>query len=203
MIDSINYKSFLIHSVFMVGVLVFAVSCSGKKTSDTADIANQQNVDAMTTDGDTIMVMENDKDAMFLVEAATFQLEEISLGQLAQQRGNSSHVKALGKMMEVFHTEALTELTAIAQSKSVSIPTSITDDSKEVYADLNEKTGNDFGKAYSSMMVEHHEDAIEMFEKTAKDTEDADISTWASTKVAGLKIHLKHAEACKKECSKM
>lgn len=203
MIRLINFKSILLHAVFMVGVLVFAVSCSEKKTADSADIANQQNVDAITNDGETIVVLENDMDAMFMVEAATLQLEEISLGQLAQQRGNSSHVKELGKMMEVDHTKILTELKALAQSKSVSIPTSITDDSKEVYEDMNEKTGNDFGKAYSNMMVEHHEDAIELFESVAKESEDTEIRSWAASKIPGLKTHLKHSEECKRECEKM
>ncbi|HSF56151.1 MAG TPA: DUF4142 domain-containing protein [Algoriphagus sp.] len=199
----INFKSILPYSICLAGTMIFATSCSENKTMDSKEVAEKENIDKLAANEETIVVIDNDNGTKFLMEVAELQLEEISLGKLAQQKGTSAHVKELGQMMETDHTKSLTELTALAQSKSVSIPTSVTDDSKDAYEKLDGKTGNDFDKAYSDMMVKHHEDAIKLFEKASTDSEDAEIKTWASNKLPGLKTHLDHAKACKEKCDKM
>ena len=210
----INIKSILIPALFIAGSFL-VVSCSESRTNtadsnadsrdaasrdtDSKEVAQQENIAKMASDDQTIVVVENDNDAKFLMDVAEMQLEEISLGKLAQQKGNTPQVKELGKMMEAARTKTLTEVQALAQSKPGSIPTTITEDSQDVYQKLNDKTGNDFGKAYSDMMVEHHEDAIKLFEKISTDSEDTDIKAWAAQKLPGLRTHLKHAEESKKQ----
>lgn len=200
---TINSNSVLVLSVCLVGSLLFASSCSESKSIDSAEVAEQENINKVVSNDTTIVIVKNDNDAKFLMKAAEMQLEEISLGKLAQQKESSPHVKELGKMMEEDHTKSFTELQELAQSKSISIPTTITEDSQDVHEELVEKTGNDFGKAYSDMMVEHHEDAIELFKKAATDSEDPDIRAWAAEKLPGLRTHLEHAEACKEECDNL
>jgi putative membrane protein len=53
------------------------------------------------------------------------------------------------------------------------------------------------------MMVEHHEDAIELYEKAATDSEDATIRAYATEKLPGLKTHLQHAQAAKEKSDNM
>lgn len=199
----INFNSILLHSILIAGTVMIISSCAENKTTDSADVAEQENIDKLATDDQAIVVIENDNGMKFLMEAAEMQLEEISLGKLAQQKGTSTHVKDLGKMMETNHGKSLTEITALAQTKSVSIPKSITEDSQDVYGKLEDKTGNDFGKAYSDMMVEHHENAIELFEKASEESNDPEIKAWATGELPGLRTHLEHAKACKEECDKM
>lgn len=209
MLNLIYFKSFLVYIVCITGGLFFTSSCAEKRIVDSQEIAKQQNVAAQQSNNSRIMVVENDNnngiddDTKFLIEAAEMQIEDINLGKLAQQKGNTSHVKELGMMMEKDHTKTLNELKLLAQSKFVTIPTESTKDSQETYRELNEKTANDFGKAYSKMMVEHHEDAIELFEETSTSSDDPEIRVWTSNKLAGLRTHLQHAEASKKECDKM
>jgi putative membrane protein len=189
----------------MSGTLILATSCTESNTNDSEKVADQGNNTNLDVDDETILVIENEDndDAKFLIAAAELQMEEISLGKLAQQMGSSDHVKELGKMMETDHTKTLAELKALAQSKSVSIPGSLTEDSRDAYDNLQDESGNDFGKAYSKLMVEHHEDAIKLFEKAANDADDSEIRSWASSKLAGLRTHLEQAEACKEKCEKM
>lgn len=198
-----NFTPILIHCMCIAATLFLASSCSDNKTVDSKEVAEQQNIAKVSPNDQAIVVIDNDNDAEFLMEAAEMQLEKINLGKLAQQKGSSASVKELGKMMQEDHTKVLTELKALAQSKSVSIPTSITEDSKDAYKNLADKTGNDFGKAYSDMMVEHHEDAIELFEKASTQSKDPNVRSWASQKLPSLKAHLQHAETCKVECDKM
>lgn len=198
-----NFKSILVHSICITGTVIFTSSCSENKTMDSKDIAEQENVDNLTTNDQTAVVIDNDNGIKFMMEVAEMQLEEINLAKLAQEKGVSTHVKDLAKMMEAEHVKSLAEVSTLAQSKSISIPTVLTEDSQDAYDKLADKTGNDFDKTYSNMMVEHHEDAIELYEKAAADSEDPEIKAWATNKLPALRTHLEHAEACKAESDKM
>lgn len=190
------------HSVCIAGTIFLASSCTDEHTVDSKEIAEEKNVVQIASQNETFVIFENDTDAKFLIDAAEMQLEEISLGKLAQEKGTTTEVKELGKMMEKDHTKTLKELKTLARSKSISIPASINEDSQGTYDKLNKKSGTDFDKAYTERMVEHHEDAIKMYEEASAESKDAEIRAWASDKLPGLKTHLKHAEACKMECAK-
>ncbi len=191
-----NFKTVFIQATLIIAVIIGLSSCGNNNSKNTKDVAEDHN-DAKFDKND------NEKDAQFLVNAVEINMEEISLGQLAQQKGSTNHVKELGKMMEESHTKSLAELTALAQTKSITLPTSQTENGKEAYKDLNEKSGNDFGKEYSSMMVKGHEKAIELFEKASTDCTDPDIKAWATATLPLLRTHLDRAMVCEKQCKKM
>lgn len=216
-----NLKPILAFSLGLAGTLIFMSSCSESNRTDSKDMAENGDMDQRSPDGNmnsssadgnmnnrsngdqTILVVENDNDSSFLIKVAEMQLEEIRLGRLAQQKGTTPQVKELGKMMEDEHTKALASLETLARNNSITIPTTASSDSENHYNDLNGKTGADFGKSYSQMMVEHHEDAIELFEKASEDSENAQIKAWATTQLPILRTHLQHAEASKVETDKV
>lgn len=184
-------------ALLQLGVIIslfFLGSCNTtQKQEDTKDVAEEYN-DAKF-DGN-----KQEKDAQFLVNAAEMNMEEILVGRLAQQIGTTSHVKALGKMMEDAHTTSLNELTVLAKSKMITIPTSPTDNAQAAFKGLNEKSGTDFDKAYADMMVSDHKDAISTFENASTEGTDTDIRNWAATALPGLRKHLDAAMDCKKKC---
>ena len=60
---------------------LFFASCSnGKKSDDVKDVAEEQNDEKFDSN-------QQEKDAQFVVNAAEMNIEEIQLGQLAQQKG--------------------------------------------------------------------------------------------------------------------
>jgi putative membrane protein len=191
-----NFKTVFIQAILIIAIIISISSCENNNSKDTKDVAEDHN-DAKFDKND------NEKDVQFLVNAAEINMEEISLGQLAQHKGSTNHVKELGKMMEESHTKSMAELTALAQTKSISLPTSQTDNVKEAYKNLNEKSGNDFGKEYSSMMVNGHKKAIELFEKASTECTDPEIKAWAAATLPILRTHLDQAMICKKQCEKM
>lgn len=179
-------------------VTTFGISsCDNKpKSEDTKEVAEDQN--EAKTDG-----MKNEADAQFLVNVAEINQEEISLGKLAQQRGSMTDVKELGKMMVDAHTKAMTDLSALAMSKSISLPEPQTDDVNEAYKEMNEKSGRNFDKEYCDKMVNGHKDAISKFEKASSDAVDPDIKAMAAGMLPSLNKHLGMAETCKKKCDAM
>lgn len=193
-----NYiKEALLQVTFVTTVLILFASCSNnQKPKDTKDVAEEHNEAKFDNN-------KQEKDAQFLVNAAEINLEEIQLGKLAQQNGTTTHVKELGKIMEDTHTKSLNDLTALAESKMITIPSSPTDNAKEAYKKLNEKSGADFDKAYADMMVSEHKDAIAAFEKASTDGNDADIKNWATVSLPDLRKHLDHSIDCQKKCNEM
>lgn len=178
-------------SIVMIFFLV--ASCNDRpRQEDTKEIAEERNEEMIDNN-------KKEKDAQFLVEAAEINLEEIQLGQLAQQKGQSAEVKELGRKMEEAHTKSLNELKALANSKIISIPTSPTNDAQDAYNKLNEKSGKDFDKEFADKMVSGHKDAIDKFEKASRDSTDPDIRNWAMASLPELRNHLAMAEECKQK----
>jgi len=184
--------------VAIIGLSTFAVtSCNSNKPEDTADVAEDQNEERFDD-------RKSEKDAEFLVEAAGINMKEIKLGELAQERGTTADVKDLAKMMIKEHTQATQDLQKLADSKSIVLPTALTEDGQDAWDKLNEqKTGKDFDKEYCDMMVDGHEKAIRKFEDAASDAKDMDIRNWASSMLPALNGHLEHAKMCKEKCKDM
>lgn len=178
-----SIKQALLGATLVAAILLIASSVYSQERIDAKDLAEKRN-DAKLDDS------EKEKDAKFLVNAAEIDLKQIQLGQLAQESGQSNHIKELGKMMEEAHTKSLNELTALAKSKNIEIPTTATEDAQEAYKDLNEEPAEDFDKAYSDEMVRVHDDAISTFKNASEDSNDTEIKNWATNSLPGLHKHL-------------
>lgn len=196
MIKSSNINGTLLKVTFVITILLIASCNNNKNPEDPKVVAEERNDDKFDNKRQV-------KDVQFLVNAAETNLEEIQLGRLAQQKGSLVHVKELGKMMEDAHTKSQRELAALADRKTIAIPTSLTDDTKDAYEKLNEKTGNDFDKAYADLMVSRHKDAIDTYEKVYSDASDSDIKNWARASLPDLRKHLEHSIECKRKCDEI
>ncbi len=175
------------------------VSCDNTNTAKTNNDTKEVAEDANDAKFDS---SKNEKDAQFLVNAAEINLEDIKLGQLAQQKGVSADIKSLGQMMVEHHTKALNDLRNLAQSKTISIPENATKDVLDDYEKLEGMKGADFDRKYCDMMVDGHKDAIGKFEKAASDVSDPQIKQWASSMVPELRKHLDQALVCQNKLGK-
>lgn len=182
-------------SVSLIVGLTTLPSCNNEKHEDPKEVAEEHN--------DAKFDNEKEDDAKFLVNAAEINLEEIQLGQLAQTRGTTSHVKDLGKMMETEHGKALADLQTLAAKKQITIPTTLTESGMDANKKLIDTKGSDFDKEYADMMVSGHKDAISKFEKASTDAQDIDIRNWAAAMLPALRLHLDHSLSCQKLCEKM
>jgi len=191
-------KSSILHLSLLAALTGGIASCdnNGVRTKDdTKDVAEDKN-DAKF---DSSKV---ERDAQFLVNAAAINMEEIKLGQLAQQRGMSNDIKSLGQTMVEAHTKALSDLKSLAQSKSVSLPDSATKDANDDWDKLQKAKGTDFDRKYCDMMVDGHKDAIDKFEKPASDATDPQIKQWASSMLPDLRKHLDMSMTCQHKLGK-
>ena len=188
-------KEIMVHLTLIL-FLLFAVSCDDQRSADSRDVAEDQNVEKFDKD-------KKEDEAQFLVNAAEMNLQEIQLGQLAQQKGTSPQVKELGKMMEDAHAKSLNDLKSLADNKMVTIPTSPTNGAQDAYKDLNDKTGEDFDKAYVNKVVDGHDDAIDKYEDVFNNSKDTDIKSWASKSLTELRRHHNHSKEVQKQIGEM
>jgi len=193
-------KKILLISKLVLGagiILLSLNSCKQEtKQEDPKEVAEDQN-EAKFDDSNS---KENDSE--FLVDATEINLEEISIGQLAQQKSTNPEIKKFGKMLVDDHTKLSGEVKTVAESRNISLPTSITEDGQEQYNKLNEKSGLDFDKKFVDMMIDGHEKAIDKFTKASKNSNDEEIKTWASNNIASLTAHLQHAKMLKQDLDK-
>lgn len=193
----IHFKTVLIYSVVALGATIGTMSCNNTpKVEDTKKVAEEHNEAKFET-------KSTEKDAQYLVNVAEINLEEIKLGQLAQQKATMAHVKELGKMMETAHTKAMGDLSAMAAKKMVTIPATATADVMDAYKKMSDLKGNKFDKEYCDKMVNGHKDAISKVEKISTDATDPEIKQWAMAVLPELRMHLDHSLTCQKKTEKM
>lgn len=135
----------------------------------------------------------------FVLKAAAGGTMEVMLGNLAQQNAQSARVKKFGAMMVKDHTKANNELSSLANSKSILIPSKLPDDIQDHIDKMKKFKGADFDKHYVDMMVNDHKEDIDLFTKASKDLKDSAFKSYATKTLPILTMHLDSAKAIKKD----
>jgi putative membrane protein len=186
-------KSILILLIAAGAYMVQSCDSPNKGADDTVEHAMDENEEMLDQRGDTANLEGDDTD--FAVKAANSGLAEVQAGEIAQQKAQDQRVKDYAKMMVQDHSKANEELKALAASKNITLPTAPGEDHLKSISNLNEKTGAEFDKEYMSMMVNDHQEAVDLFEGAAEDSDDAEIRAFAAQKLPALKKHLEEAQA--------
>jgi len=184
-------------------------SCGGGQSDASRDAkdSNAVKMDSTGTDSSrgvsTIPPSVSKDDAQFVVNTADAGMTEIQAGQLAEQMGMAKDVKKYGAMMVKDHTAAADKLKAIAASKNMTLPSTLSPDAQKTIDDLQKKQGKDFDKAYIDQMITDHKKVISAFESESKNGSDADIRGFADSTLHTLRHHLDEAEKCNKMMKNM
>lgn len=135
----------------------------------------------------------------FVTEASNSNNFEIAAGALAMSKGESELVRNYGNNMVEDHTAVGVELSALAQSKDWTISTELQVQEKAKIATLTALTGAAFDEEYAEMMVESHEDAVDLFTiaSSSNGVMDTELKSFASDKLPALKAHLEEAQTLK------
>ena len=133
-------------------------------------------------------------DTDFVKKAAKGNLAEIELGRLAVQKATSPEVREFGNRMIRDHSKANQELSTLAASKGVKVPTSISLGEDVSVAHLKMLSGKSFDDAYIKMMVDDHKEDVAAFEKASTGSQDTDVRRFASKILPTLQGHLTKIE---------
>ena len=119
--------------------------------------------------------------------AAKGGMEEVEMGKMAEQQGQSTDVKNFGKRMVTDHTMANNELMQLAAGKKFTLPKEKTKVEK-----FNAAT---FDKEYMADMVKDHQKDLAEFQNEAKNGSDPDLKAWAAKTSEMVKKHLALAKS--------
>ena len=137
-------------------------------------------------------------DEAFIMTAADGGMTEVQASQVAQSQAANPRVKQFASMMVTDHTKAGDQLKSLAQSKNVPVPPGISDEHRKAVSSLQQKTGNDFDKAYMKMMVKDHEETVHDFEKGGDEAQDSSLKQFITATLPTLRMHLDSAKAIEK-----
>ena len=104
----------------------------------------------------------------------------------------NEQVREFATMMVADHSAASTELQTIATQKGVMLPTAKPSPSKWNKAD------KDYDSDYIGKMVKDHEDAVELFTKASRKSDDPALQSFAAKTLPALQGHLEKAKAIKR-----
>lgn len=160
------------------------------------DPNDPKNKEAPVEPGKTTAMSEDGRE--FVMTALRDGMLEVEAGKLAQTKATDASVQKFAGMMVDQHGKANQELTTLARGHNLEVPSTLSDDGVDELQKLREKHGEDFDEAYIDMMIDAHQDAVDLFEKQSKRDEDPELQKWASKTVPTLRTHLEEAKTAKK-----
>jgi putative membrane protein len=136
------------------------------------------------------------RESKFLINAADMSLKEIEMAKIAQKNATSAEVKSISRTIQIENMKYLDELKKLAQSKSITIPLSVSDADSRKTKELERSAGNNFDEKYCAAMVDDHKEAVKDYKDAVENVEDVDIKNYATKMLPLLRDHLDHAMTC-------
>ena len=164
-------------------------TANDNRSSKNANKSGSRNANATGEQaGMTAGMSSQDRD--FIMDAAMGGLMEVELGRIAAQQGASDAVKQFGQKMVDDHSQANTELTTLATSKGITLPTALDDKQRQQVTKLSAMSGAEFDRAYVKMMLSDHNKDVKAFEKQSTRGTDPDVKAFAGKTLPTLQEHL-------------
>ncbi len=134
-------------------------------------------------------------DQNFLVAAAQLNAGEILLSQNASENSSRSAIRNFATTMVQDHSSAAALLSALAQSKGVTLKAD--SDPLHLVANetLNTLQGRAFNRIYIEQMIIDHQQTIRLFQNEVRAGTDPEIRAFAEAQLPTLRRHLLRAVA--------
>lgn len=129
----------------------------------------------------------------FLQDALHGDNSEMMLGQLAQQRGNSSDVRKFGAALYRDHSQARAEVLSVGRRYGLRSDTRAAPEAKEEREKLTHMRGDEFDREFARYMVEDHRKDIDKFRDEASERHGS-VSQLAAKQLPVLEKHLSMAQ---------
>jgi putative membrane protein len=134
----------------------------------------------------------------FLAKAIQGNLAEVAMGQLAEQQGSSSDVKAFGQTLQKDHSDANTKAMAAASALGMDAPSEPTKKQISEHDQLAKLSGDRFDREFARHMAMDHKKDIAEYSRAAKMKSGDQAVTYAAETLPVLQSHLKTAEGLTK-----
>lgn len=139
-------------------------------------------------------------DARFLQAASASGTFEVEAAELAQQRAESSEVKAYAAKMREQHRAMNGDLKTLALRKQVTLPDQPGEPDRGTLEELRNRTGADFDVVYAQKAaVDAHVMANRLYETAARQSEDPEVRDFAVRSLPGVAERLAMGRALQRD----
>jgi len=180
-------------SALFAGAMAFAQAPSGSSMPQQQPQSPQQQQQPMQgtmPDATANGVQQNMSDQAFVSKALEGGMAEVQLGQLAQEKSQSSDVKDFGQKMVQDHTQLGEQMKPIAQQLGVKEPKDLSKKDRQLVAKLQGLSGQQFDDAYIQAMVKDHKQDLKDFKQETEMTQNPAIKQTAQQGTQVISQHL-------------
>jgi len=187
------------------GAILWNLSGCSSSNNETADNRTTERVNnTKVTDIETRTPRDTAESSMpmdttsFAAVAASSDLMEIQTSTQAQTKAKHPEVKQFASQMVMEHTKTTEQLQSLAGTKNLMLPAVPIPMHERMMVNLSkEKDADDYDKEYMDMQVLAHKQAIDLFERAAKNETDPELRAFAATTLPNLRMHLDMAQKTK------
>ncbi len=135
----------------------------------------------------------------FVAEVAAGNMFEVQSSQIAVQKSDQADMSFAQKMI-ADHQKAESDLQTLVSNGTVSatIPSTLPASKQKMLDKLNTLNGDGFSRKFRMDQIAAHKDTISLFQRYAKNGDNAQLKSWASTMLPTLQDHLQMAQALSK-----
>ncbi|GAB3827537.1 DUF4142 domain-containing protein [Hymenobacter jeollabukensis] len=170
--------------------LSLLLACGSGERDPVADakFANEQRI------GREDITKRQQRDADFMVEAATGSRFAAELGQLAQRRGSSPALRAWAPQLTRDATALGDALRPVAEQKGLTLPDGLSTEQQDIISKLTSLSGPAFDGRLLEAARDYLDDARDDFDDMGDDAYDGDIRALAARYAPILKQHYQQAD---------
>jgi putative membrane protein len=170
-----------------------AASANGSDPSSASTPHQHQAIkNSATTDADAAATA-GATPATFVKTAAQDGMTEVALGKLALSKSSNNDVKQFAQKMVQDHGQADQQLASLAQSKGLTVPTTLDAKHAAMVKALGAKSGAAFDSSYAAHMAKGHTKAVALFQAASKSS-DPDVAAFAQKTLPTLQEHKQLAD---------
>jgi putative membrane protein len=129
----------------------------------------------------------------FISKASQDGMTEVKLAELASQKSQNDSVKQFASHMASDHSTANSELESVAKEANIPVSDKLDAQHEAEVAALSKKSGAAFDKAYTAAMVKAHKQAVALFKKGTKSS-DQSVASFANKTLPTLEAHQRMAD---------
>jgi len=163
-------------------------------TTGTTTSPTTQNPTVSTQPGQVTTQSDISADMGFVREAASGNLMEIQLGQLAQNKASNPAVKQFAQRMVADHNNLENQLTSVASTGGQSFTPTMDSRHQNQINKLQGLSGAEFDRNYMSLMIRAHQRDVTNFQTQSQSANSAQVRTLATNSLPVLQQHLSLAQ---------
>lgn len=176
--------------IIVVLLAVFTTQACHRSSPLTGSADDSDSIVADTDTTSTLNLAVDKSDSDFAVDAANDNITEVELGKLAIKNGKDKKVKNFGVMMVKDHGKANAKLMILSKAKNLNLSTIPDSSGRKLIVELSKKTGNEFDKAYITIMIADHQEGVKKFADASSRLQDPDLKNYAIKTLPVLQKHL-------------